>query len=631
MSVVFGASGCAAPTSADRYSSALGRYPGVRRVGTYHDDVYFVAQGLETGGGAPHVCAGGRHVLALEGWLANREDLARSLDLVGELPADSVMVATALLRWGREALTRLHGDFVLAWWDAVERRLLLAADRTGGRALFYHDVGGLDTGGGIVFANIPGPLFMHPLVPRVLDPAMVARATFTPSLDLQETCFRGVKQLLPGHMLDWTVGAEPRVSRYWRLDPTRRLRLRRDGDYVEAARELLDKVVKEALPREGIAVSMLSGGLDSGAVATTLARLMAPTALHTVTVRPDPASPLPAGKPRQFQDEWDHAQATARLHPSIMAHGVPATLDSLEDLLRSGFHWGGRPPVHLMAAAWMSAGWRQARRLGATTVFVGRAGNATLSASILPTALRPRLMDVPQALYTAALAASNGMNAMPYLRAFAPDWLRDWHASLRGTGAVWQRRTALRREAAERIDMDGVWCSHFSGDRRAAWGRRARLRLMERTWTARTLSACQHFRDGVERRDPLGDVRLAEFCLAIPPDQFTRFGQDRFLARRVLADRLPPEVLQERRTGRQVAEWFDWVSRHRAWLAAELDGIDASALGRDVIDVPRLRAILDDWPANADVAEPRYIQVMNVLGRGVAVGSFIRWAEGSNM
>jgi len=616
------------PPGRESYSAALRRYPGVGEVGKFADDHYFVALGraaVSPRGGGPYTCADDHYVLAFEGWLGNREDLARSLGLVGDFPADRVMVATALLRWGRDALPRLHGDFVLAWWDRVERRLLLATDRTGGRVLFYHEAAGR-----LFFANLTAPLFMHPQVPRVLDPAMVARAAFTPALDLENTCFQGVKQLLPGHMLEWTASAGARVSRYWRLSPERRVRLRHDGDYVDAARELLDRVVKEALPRDGMAASMLSGGLDSGGVAATVARLTAPSPLHTITLCPDPGSVLPASAPRQFQDEWPHAQATARMHPSIVAHKVSAALPPLEDMVRSSFHWGGRPPVHLMAGAWLSAGWKQAQQLGATTVFVGLSGNATLSASNLPGSLRPGVRDMPHALYTAALATSHGRSARPYLRAFAPEWMRDLRARLLDIEPEWARRTVLRRKAAESIDMERIWSSHLAGDRRAAWGQRARLRLIERSWAGRTLSSCQHFRDGVERRDPLGDVRLAEFCLAIPADQFTRFGQDRFLARRVLADRLPPEVLQERRDGRQGAEWFDWATRNRAWLTAELDGIDASALGREVIDVPRLRAILDDWPADANAAEPQYQRMMNILGRGVAIGSFIRWAEGSN-
>ncbi len=66
-------------------------------------------------------------------------------------------------------------------------------------------------------------------------------------------------------------------------------------------------------------------------------------------------------------------------------------------------------------------------------------------------------------------------------------------------------------------------------------------------------------------------------------------------------------------------------------MAAELDGIEASALGRALIDVPRLRAILDDWPADAAAAERHYVRLMHTLGRGLAVGGFIRWAEGSNL
>lgn len=616
------------PPGREPYSAALRRYPGVGDVGKFADEEYFVLLGRNAVAkrrGGPTVCAGDRHVLALEGWLANREDLVRALGLHGDFPTDSVIVAAALLRWDRNALPRLHGDFVLAWWDRVERRLLLATDRTGGRVLFYHEAERR-----LFFSNLTAPLFMHPQVPRIVDPAMVARAAFAASHDLENSCFQGVKQLLPGHVLDWTAAAGARVSRYWRLAPEHRLRLRRDEDYVDAARELLDRVVKEALPREGMAASMLSGGLDSGGVATTVARLTAPAPLQTITLCPDPGGALPACAPRQFQDEWPYAQATARLHPSIVPHRVLAELPPLEEILLSSFHWGGRPPVHLMAAAWMSAGWKQARQLGATTVFVGLSGNATLSASGLPTGLRPGILDMPHALYTAALASSQGRSLRPYLRAFAPEWMRDFRVRLLDVEPEWRRRTGLRPEAAERIDVDGLWSSYMSGDRSAGWGQRARLRLIERSWTGRTLSSCQHFRDGVERRDPLGDVRLAEFCLAIPPNQFTRFGQDRFLARRVLADRLPPQVLQERRDGRQGPEWFDWATRSRDWLASELDGIEASALGREVIDVPRLHAILNDWPADADAAEPHYVRLMNILGRGVAVGSFIRWAEGSN-
>ena len=51
---------------------------------------------------------------------------------------------------------------------------------------------------------------------------------------------------------------------------------------------------------------------------------------------------------------------------------------------------------------------------------------------------------------------------------------------------------------------------------------------------------------GVDMRDPTGDVRVAEFCLSLPEDQFRRAGVRRGLIRRAMADRLPAEVLASR-------------------------------------------------------------------------------------
>jgi asparagine synthase (glutamine-hydrolysing) len=72
---------------------------------------------------------------------------------------------------------------------------------------------------------------------------------------------------------------------------------------------------------------------------------------------------------------------------------------------------------------------------------------------------------------------------------------------------------------------------------------------------------------GVDMRDPSADRRLVEFCLSVPPEQFLAGGVPRSLARRAFADRLPPEVLRERRKGYQAADWFEGMSVSRAFPA----------------------------------------------------------------
>lgn len=607
------------------------RFPGVAPLRHHVAPGFLIAvgQGLETPQShhemQPSHWAEGRFVLAFDGWLGNRDDVARSLDLP-DIPTrpDSDVVAAALSRWGEDALSRLHGDFALAWWDCRDRRLLVACDRTGGRTLFFHT-----DGPGLVFASVLPALFAHPAVPRVLDAEQVGLLSFSLDPPRGPTCFRGIRQLMPGHCLLWD-GDGGRERRYWRPDPARRIRYRRDDDYVAAGREILDRVVGEAARVDGPLVCLLSGGLDSSAVAATAARLTAPAPVHAITFRPDPTAALPSPSVFGFEDEWGHAQAVAALYPSMVHHAAAAVSDNPEDRLRDWFRLTGRPPFHLLAPSWGGPGMDKVAALGARTVLIGLAGNATLSASILPVALQGRLGDLPAVLWGAALTASLSQPVLPYLRSVAPEGPRELWQRAMGRWPWWRRQQALRQEAVDRLQVRRRWRDFVQGDPAASWGQRGRLRLLERTWWARSCLSPLRFGDGFSQRDPLADVRLAEYCLAIPSSQFTRWGRDRHLARRVLADRLPPQVAEERRRGIQSAHWHDWMTRLRPWLESEVDAIADNPLAADLLDVGRLRAILARWPADADSAQRHQSDIMIVLGRGVAIGNFIRWAEGRN-
>lgn len=578
----------------------------------------------------PSTCGGGRFVLAFDGCLSNRRELIDTLGLAadGRVQTDSALVAASLLRWGGDAPGRLLGAFALAWWDRVERRLLLACDQTGGRALFYHC-----TADRIVFATTLPAMLGFPTVPRQLDEAMLGQALLPYLTNIGRTCYREVAHLPAAGRLLWS-GGTARVDRYWRPDFSRRLRYARDEDYVEAARELLDRVVGDSLRAEGPVVSLLSGGLDSTAVAATAARLTAPKPLHTITLRPDPSASLPQAAPGYFQDEWGHAQAVAAMHPSMVPHAVPAAPDSLDDDLLRFMMSAGHPPPHLFAATWHGGGRRLARELGATVLLTGFSGNATLSydARHVPSMLAG-MRDWGGAWQDAVLHWRQGQGLVPvgdrFARLMAPSWLRSAYRRWRGQPAPWLP-PAIRPDAAERIGLADRWNAWAVGDHAIPYRYRQRLWALERTWIGRMWGGSQRLNYGLELRDPLGDLRLVEFCLALPPEQYVRGKVSRYLARRVLADRLPDVVVNETRIGRQAPEWFDWLSRRRDWLAAELDRIDQSSMGQELIDVPRLRGLLADWPADADAAGPHHLALMNSLGRGVVVGRFIRWAEGDN-
>src|SRR5207302_10730224 len=92
----------------------------------------------------------------------------------------------------------------------------------------------------------------------------------------------------------------------------------------------------------------------------------------------------------------------------------------------------------------------------------------------------------------------------------------------------------------------------------------------------------------VDIREPLADLRVLEFCLAVPTEQFLREGVPRALARRALADRVPKLVLEKRRSGMDGADWHERLTAARAQVAEELDRLAECPPAARALDLPRL-------------------------------------------
>src|SRR5262249_9844799 len=113
---------------------------------------------------------------------------------------------------GAAVVERLHGMFAFAIWDETNQRLLLARDRLGIKPLYY-----VCTGDELMFASEIKALVAvgaarPPLNEHVLPDFLANRFVST-----DETFFRGIRKLLPGHVLFWSPGETIRTKRYWRL------------------------------------------------------------------------------------------------------------------------------------------------------------------------------------------------------------------------------------------------------------------------------------------------------------------------------------------------------------------------------------------------------------------------------
>jgi asparagine synthase (glutamine-hydrolysing) len=233
------------------------------------------------GGAQPMVGTGpaGRPVvLVYSGELYNYRDLRAELRGRGHrftTTSDTEVVLRAYLEWGIGCVDRLAGMYAFGVWDAHREELLLVRDRLGVKPLYYHP-----RPDGVLFASEPKAILANPVFrPRTRPEDLPI--LFNPRLAMPgETPLADLHQVPPGHLAR-VNRTGTHVLPYWHLvshehpddlDTT-----------VGTVRELLEQVVAEQLVADVPRCLLLSGGLDSSAVAA-LAAARLPERISTYSV-----------------------------------------------------------------------------------------------------------------------------------------------------------------------------------------------------------------------------------------------------------------------------------------------------------------------------------------------------------
>ena len=101
---------------------------------------------------------------------------------------------------------------------------------------------------------------------------------------------------------------------------------------------------------------------------------------------------------------------------------------------------------------------------------------------------------------------------------------------------------------------------------------------------------------------------------------FRRDGVPRLFGLRVLADRLPREIIDERRLGANIPTSFCSLDAKRADIARDIERLEASPLARRLLDLPRLKRLMAQWPKDEQAAEYRFGEYRLALTGALHVG-----------
>jgi asparagine synthase (glutamine-hydrolysing) len=229
----------------------------------------------------------GRFWITADSRIDCREDLVRSLAGVGrECPApasDASLIGHAYAAWGENCVEHLRGDFAFAVWDAGKKSLFCARDHFGIKPFYYAEQDDV-----LVFSNTLNCLRGHPAVSDELNEAAIADfLIFGLNYDLATTTFRDIRRLPPAHFLVLS-STGVRVQRYWSPPTNGRVRYTNAAEYAEHFQSIFQAAVADRLDTERAGI-LLSGGLDSGAVAATAREVsrQRPVELRAYTVTYD--------------------------------------------------------------------------------------------------------------------------------------------------------------------------------------------------------------------------------------------------------------------------------------------------------------------------------------------------------
>jgi asparagine synthase (glutamine-hydrolysing) len=581
--------------------------------------------------------------MVFSGRLDNRSELAIKLKLEpeqGKLMSDSQLAYLAYLMWAENSFNQLIGDWVCAIWLRHNKQLLLVRDPQGySRSLHYTKQPGF-----FAFSSAPKGLMALPEMPREMDQGALADFLILNHKNLSSTMYKDVLRLPPAHLLCFDLASRAiTIKRYWHIDISHRITYKNYNDYVEHFNDLFSLSVNAQIRSCHPIGAFMSGGIDSSAVATNAAKQLAEQGkrLTTYTAVPQQGFTGQASWGR-YNDETSLVNAIAKMNPNLQTKFIASEGHDQLSGLENHLEQGEAPFRNPCNRVWMENIMRTAASNGERVLLTGQKGNITMSAeghwALAHWAINFKwiklfwgIKQLHQYRDQDLLSVVKDRLVKPLLPSPIYRKLVDLY-SKRIIG--WSSNSLISKSFAQQIEVT-------SRAHEAGFDPYRQLPICSRKFRAFILAGNNYLGDidegwrasfGVELRDPTADRRIIEYCLAIPDEQYLNRKGLRWLATRAFKGQLPEAVLHNKLRGAQDPGWYLRMQQTKAELELEYQRLTQNATAQQVLDLPRMRKLLDEWPK--DSANWNSKKILGLyrqgLSRGIMVGRYIRWFEGDN-
>ena len=510
-------------------------------------------------GHMPMVSEDGQIVLVFNGEIYNFVELREEMKRRGirfRSGGDTEVLLRLYLLEGIDCLHRLVGMFAFALWDGRRRALLLARDRLGVKPLRYRLAPD-----GIHFASEMRAMLAEPGFSPEPDPEAIHHVLALRYWPHPRSPFSSVLQLPPAHFLLFQSGSV-RLQRYWTVPaPSPAPEGQTLATLQERYRALMDEAVRVRLRSDVPVALLLSGGLDSAAVAYHLRRNLT-RSFRSFTV----------GFPESDYDERPLArEVAARFGMEHIEIEVPRL--EIEDLAAIVRHMQVPFADPSTVPSWILA--REIAR-HVKVGLVGDGGDETFGgydryrAHVLAESFGWLPGLVSRTPFYALLEAISSERSRRNLPGRLRRLLDGWELPTRERNALWMANPGARRIArlyrpdfAARVA--GIDPTRGLGRIPNDWGSPDLIGTLLRADQERYLPDNLLFKAditsmafGVELRSPFLDHRVVEFAATVPSRFKVRGRTGKWFLRRVYRGRIPENVLKGRKAGfgLPIDHWF---------------------------------------------------------------------------
>jgi asparagine synthase (glutamine-hydrolysing) len=488
--------------------------------------------------------------VVFNGEIYNFRELRRELEQAGHAfytATDTEVVVHAYEQWGKDAIARLRGMFGIALWDTKTRTLLVARDRIGIKPIHY-----AEHGGRLFFGSELKSILCAPGLPRELDADALNHYLAFLYTPRQQSIFRSVRKLPPGHLLIWRDGRLA-IERFW-AQPADETFAGTEQDAVPALKKVLTDAVRSHLVSDVPLGAFLSGGIDSSLVVGLMAGASS-TPVKTFSI----------GFDEPEFDELEHARRVAR-HFGTEHHELVVKPDAVSILDRLIAHFDEPFADSSAIPTWYVS--EMARR-HVTVVLSGDGGDELFGGydryMPLPSVqtfdrFSPRVLR--RVAGAAADRLPHGARGKNFLRHVAReehgryiDIIRMFSRDERESLLTTDLRRQLRHE-----DPELSLARHFEPFKHLPWPAQmmrfdADTYLPEDVLTKVDRMSMAH---SIESRVPLLDNDVIAFAASLPASLKIRAGRRKHVLKEVAATVLPREILERRKQGFGVplGVWF---------------------------------------------------------------------------